>query len=242
MEVVPTSVGVTSRGWDEQHLDVLAASRQIGGASTSGFTPSVSAVASRFTTSWERFTDALGGDCEARADGLRAAIRDYVEQRRGAGDAAGPADALPAGEAMTAITLPPEPRVVPALVVDPDAIGDCGGQLLAASAQFDDLGSFVAGGARVGDWGGQGATAYHSSIAPIGRRADAMSLALRGVARRVDAHATELTGPEDPAGGSRGAPPAPGAADRATAGAGGTGHGGRRGPSSRATATGCGGR
>lgn len=79
MEVVPTSVGVTSRGWDEQHLDVLAASRQIGGASTSGFTPSVSAVASRFTTSWERFTDALGGDCEARADGLRAAIRDYVE-------------------------------------------------------------------------------------------------------------------------------------------------------------------
>jgi hypothetical protein len=78
MEVVPVSVGVASRGWDEQHLDVAAASRQIGGASTSGFTSSVSGAASRFTTGWQRFTDTLGNDCEARAEGLRAAIRDYV--------------------------------------------------------------------------------------------------------------------------------------------------------------------
>jgi hypothetical protein len=95
---------------------------------------------------------------------------------------------------MTAITLPPAPRDLPALAADPGAISDCGGQLLAASAQVDDLGTFVAGAARVGDWSGEGATAYHSSIAPIGRRADAMSLALRRVARRVDAHATAMTG------------------------------------------------
>jgi hypothetical protein len=78
MEVVPTTVGVASRGWDEQHLDVAAASRQIGRATTSGFTPAVAGVASWFTTNWERFTDGLGSDCEERADGLRAAIRDYV--------------------------------------------------------------------------------------------------------------------------------------------------------------------
>ena len=95
---------------------------------------------------------------------------------------------------MTTITLPPTPRLIPALVVDPGAISDGGGQLLAASAQVDDLGTYVAGTARIGDWSGQGATAYHSSIAPIGRRADAMSLALRGVARRIEAHAAEMTG------------------------------------------------
>ena len=78
MEIVPASVGVASRGWDEQHLDVAAASRQIGGMATAGFTPAVSGVAARFATSWERFTDTLGDDCEARADGLRTAIRDYI--------------------------------------------------------------------------------------------------------------------------------------------------------------------
>lgn len=92
------------------------------------------------------------------------------------------------------ITLPPVPRTIPALVVDPGSIAECGAHLLAASAQVDDLGTFVAGTARIADWEGEGAAAYHSAVAPIGRRADAMSLALRGVARRVDAHATEMNG------------------------------------------------
>ena len=97
---------------------------------------------------------------------------------------------------MTTITLPPEPRAVPALVVDPGSIDDCAAQLLAASAQIDDLGTYVAGGARIGDWSGRGGAAYHAAIGPIGRRADAMSLALRGLARRVELHATEMTGLE----------------------------------------------
>lgn len=78
MDVVPRSVGVASQAWDEQHLDLVAASGQIGGAATSGFTGNVSGAAARFTSSWERFTAALGTRCETRADGLRAAIRDYV--------------------------------------------------------------------------------------------------------------------------------------------------------------------
>ncbi|MDQ4054254.1 MAG: alpha/beta hydrolase family protein [Actinomycetota bacterium] len=94
---------------------------------------------------------------------------------------------------MSTITLPPQPRPIPPFVPDLGSISDCSARLLAASAQVDDLGTFVAGGARVGDWSGRGATAYHSSIAPIGRGADAMSLALRAVARRVEAHAAEMT-------------------------------------------------
>jgi hypothetical protein len=78
MEVMPLSVGVASRAWDEQHLDLAAASGQIRGASTSGFTGPVSGVASRFTAKWERHTETVGGQCEVRADGLRTAIRDYL--------------------------------------------------------------------------------------------------------------------------------------------------------------------
>jgi hypothetical protein len=78
MEVVPVSVGVASRAWDEQHLDLAAASRQIDRAGTGGFTAAVSGTASRFTGAWTRHADGLATDCEVRADGLRAAIADYV--------------------------------------------------------------------------------------------------------------------------------------------------------------------
>ena len=78
MEVVPVSVGVASRAWDEQHLDLAAASRQVERAGTDGFTAAVSGTASRFSGAWTRFAADLGTDCEARADGLRAAIAEYV--------------------------------------------------------------------------------------------------------------------------------------------------------------------
>lgn len=78
MDVVPASVGVASRAWDEQHLDLAAASRQIDGAGTGGFTAAVSGTASRFIGAWTRHAAGLGTDCEARADGLRTAITDYL--------------------------------------------------------------------------------------------------------------------------------------------------------------------
>lgn len=93
---------------------------------------------------------------------------------------------------MTVLTLPPLPRTVPVLACDASAVRECGADLLAASAQVDDLGTFVAGAARVPDWRGEGSSAYHAAIAPTGARAEAMSLALRSVARRIDAHADEL--------------------------------------------------
>jgi pimeloyl-ACP methyl ester carboxylesterase/uncharacterized protein YukE len=93
---------------------------------------------------------------------------------------------------MSTVWLPPTPREVPLLRVDVGAIRAFAADLLAAAAQIDDLGTFVAGDARIGDWHALAAASYRDSIAPLGRRADAMSLALRSVSRRVDAHADEM--------------------------------------------------
>ena len=54
------------------------------------------------------------------------------------------------------VRMPPTPVAVPSLVVEPGSIHDCGADLLAASAQVDDLGSFVAGPARIPAWTGDG--------------------------------------------------------------------------------------
>ena len=85
MEVVPLSVGVASQRWDDQHLDLDAAAGQIAGAGTGGFTSAVAGAASRFLTQWERHAETLGTDSEARADGLRVTIRDYVSSDEAAG-------------------------------------------------------------------------------------------------------------------------------------------------------------
>lgn len=79
MQVVPVTVGVASRAWDEQHNDVTAGAGQIGGASTEGFTDGVSGAAARFATTWQRHTTALADQAEARADGLRTSIADFLE-------------------------------------------------------------------------------------------------------------------------------------------------------------------
>ena len=79
MQVPPLAVGVASRAWDEQHNDVTAAAEQIGGAATGGFTDGVSGAAARFATTWQRHASALANQAEARADGLRASIADFLE-------------------------------------------------------------------------------------------------------------------------------------------------------------------
>ncbi len=78
MEVVPVSVGLASRAWDEQHLELTAAADQVREAPTGGFTRAVSGAAQRFASAWERHADGLAQESEARADGLRTALRDYV--------------------------------------------------------------------------------------------------------------------------------------------------------------------
>lgn len=85
MEVVPVSVGRASRAWDEQHLDLAAAAGQLAAAPTGGFTAGVAGAASRFASTWHRQTVALGAQAEARADGLRRVIADYVSTDLSAG-------------------------------------------------------------------------------------------------------------------------------------------------------------
>ena len=78
MEVVPLLVGNASRAWDEQALDAAAAAGQVGSAPTGGFTAGVAAAASRFTTAWQRHLSGLADEAEARADGLRVVLADYL--------------------------------------------------------------------------------------------------------------------------------------------------------------------
>jgi pimeloyl-ACP methyl ester carboxylesterase/uncharacterized protein YukE len=92
----------------------------------------------------------------------------------------------------TVVVLPPAPRSVRALAVDPGRIREYAADLLAASTQADEAGSYAAAAARIDEWTGLGSTAYDSGIRATGQRADAMSLALRAVARRVDQHADTM--------------------------------------------------
>lgn len=78
MEIVPISVGDASRAWDERHIDLESAAKQVGSASTGGFTSAVSGTASRFTTEWKRHVDAVATRAEGRADGLRGVISTYL--------------------------------------------------------------------------------------------------------------------------------------------------------------------
>lgn len=78
MEVVPASVGRAARSWDEQHLDVIAAADQVGGAPTGGFSGAVSGTAARFATTWQRHALDLAARAEAEADSLRSSIADYL--------------------------------------------------------------------------------------------------------------------------------------------------------------------
>lgn len=79
MEIVPISVGDTSHAWDERHIDLESAAKQVGSASTSGFTSAVSGTAARFTSEWKRHVDAVATQAEGHADGLRGVISTYLQ-------------------------------------------------------------------------------------------------------------------------------------------------------------------
>ncbi len=88
--------------------------------------------------------------------------------------------------------LPVAPPELPRLEADPAVVGGFASELLAASAQLDDFGSFARGAARLPDWSGVSADAYRDATGADGQRADVMSLALREVAHRAAAHADDL--------------------------------------------------
>jgi hypothetical protein len=85
MEIVPISVGNASRAWDERHIDLESAAKQVGNAGTGGFTSAVSGTAARFTGEWKRHIDVVASQAEGHADGLRGVISTYL-QAEGATD------------------------------------------------------------------------------------------------------------------------------------------------------------
>ncbi|GAB2881694.1 alpha/beta hydrolase [Nocardioides pacificus] len=97
------------------------------------------------------------------------------------------------GTATAEIVIPARPSPPPPLDVDVASIEIFVRDLGAAGAQVDDLGTFVAGSARVPSWEGDAAVSYHAAIREPGALADAMSLALRRVVRVGDAHAQVMT-------------------------------------------------
>lgn len=78
MEVVPLSVGVVARAWDEEHLSLLAAAGGLGDAEAGAFTPCVAAAAAEFCARWADATAALAESCETRADSLRRVLAAFV--------------------------------------------------------------------------------------------------------------------------------------------------------------------
>ncbi|MGH3349242.1 MAG: alpha/beta hydrolase [Nocardioides sp.] len=92
------------------------------------------------------------------------------------------------------ITLPPAPSQVPDFKADGETVLATGKRLQTDSSVFDDHGSFAGGKAKdCGLLDGRAAEAYTGSIAPIAKHADALSLALRSVAKHVIAHGEDLT-------------------------------------------------
>ena len=85
--------------------------------------------------------------------------------------------------------VPGLPGAVPELEVDPVRVEEAGLDLLVASSQLDDLAGLAAGSGRLPTWTGVAAEDYRGALRRAGGQVEAMSLALRAVARRVDAHA-----------------------------------------------------
>lgn len=79
IDVTYGEVGRTARDWDEQHVRLAGAADQVGGAPLGGFTPRVAELASLFCSCWAGHLGEAGQEAEVRADGLRDALREYVD-------------------------------------------------------------------------------------------------------------------------------------------------------------------
>ena len=159
VEIVPLSVGVASRAWDQQNIDLASAAELVGEAGTGGFTAAVSGPAGRFTSDWQRFTRRPRHPLRDPGGRPARAHRDLPADRAHRAGQLRPR-ALPAGAAMTArIVIPAEPAGGPAARGGPgrDPRVRAGPALGLGPGRRP--GRFVAGEARIGDWQGSDAAA-----------------------------------------------------------------------------------
>ena len=91
------------------------------------------------------------------------------------------------------VSLPPRPSETPEFTADGQKVQELGSTLRTSSSIFDDHGSFVGGKAKEsGLLDGRAAAAYGQALNPIGKHADACSLALRAAANAVLGHGDDL--------------------------------------------------
>ena len=195
MEVVPITVGVASRAWDEQHLDVAAAAEQVGGAGTGGFTAAVSGPAARFSqrlAAARRRPRHQAARPGRTACAPRSPTTSQTEPGRRSDDFG--LRALPRGAAVTHGSCSRRTRAeVPPL----DGRPGRDPRLRAGPARRPPPRSTTSARsspATPGSATGRAAPPPPTTrrSARSARRADAMSLALRGVHQRADDHADEM--------------------------------------------------
>ena len=86
IHLVAGSVRRAADAWDEQHLELAAAARQLASAPTGGFTPAVAGSAEAFADAWQQHAAGLSRQAERLAEALRAAVADYLVTDDAAGD------------------------------------------------------------------------------------------------------------------------------------------------------------
>ncbi|MDF9716875.1 hypothetical protein INN71_17505 [Nocardioides sp. ChNu-153] len=86
----------------------------------------------------------------------------------------------------------PTPAEVPVLHAEPALVATYGEQHLVAAAEPEGLADFARAGARVGDWQGRGAAAYHEANGPIAAQASALAAALRRLGEDATTHGGRL--------------------------------------------------
>jgi hypothetical protein len=78
LTIVPAEVDRVARCWEEQHLDLRAAARQVSDAPTTGFGPTVTSAADDFVAAWGQHLAALARTAESTGVRLRSATASFV--------------------------------------------------------------------------------------------------------------------------------------------------------------------
>ncbi|MFT4084426.1 MAG: hypothetical protein QM638_17755 [Nocardioides sp.] len=88
LELEPLAIATLAREWDDQSLDLDAASSSVAAAPTAGFTTAVRGAAAGFAGHWRDHLRDHARQAEARADALRATARTLLVVEQLVGQAA----------------------------------------------------------------------------------------------------------------------------------------------------------
>ena len=84
LAVVPVEVDRLARCWDDQHLDLSAAARQVAGAPTTGFSRAVAPAADDFVAAWGQRLEGLADTAGSTAVALSAVTASLLHTDEGA--------------------------------------------------------------------------------------------------------------------------------------------------------------